>query len=53
MLTVGPTSLYAKNATMADFAGFLQRGTLDRPVLDQTGAHRAIRLPDCGGQMFR
>jgi uncharacterized protein (TIGR03435 family) len=37
MLTVGPTSLYAKNATMADFAGFLQRGTLDRPVLDQTG----------------
>lgn len=27
----------AKNATMADFAGFLQGGTLDRPVLDQTG----------------
>ena len=27
----------AKNTSMADFAGFLQGGTLDRPVLDQTG----------------
>jgi len=25
------------NATMSDFAGFLQRRVLDRPVLDQTG----------------
>jgi len=37
MLSVGPATLYAKNAAMADFAGFLQRGILDRPVLDQTG----------------
>ncbi len=27
----------AKNTTMVDFAGFLQQGVLDRPVLDQTG----------------
>jgi uncharacterized protein (TIGR03435 family) len=33
----GPAKFNAKNTTMADFAGFLQRGTIDRPVLDQTG----------------
>jgi len=33
----GPAMSVAKNATMADFAGFLQGGVLDRPVLDQTG----------------
>ena len=37
MYSTGPFTLYAKNATMADFAGFLQRGVVDRPVLDQTG----------------
>lgn len=34
---IGPAKFDAKNATMADFAGFLQRGVLDRPVIDQTG----------------
>jgi uncharacterized protein (TIGR03435 family) len=29
--------MVAKNATMADFAGFLQRYVLDRPVVDRTG----------------
>ena len=33
----GPAKFNAKNATMADFAGFLQAGVLDRPVSDQTG----------------
>jgi uncharacterized protein (TIGR03435 family) len=37
MFFYGPAKFVAKNATMADFAGFLQRGVLDRPVLDQTG----------------
>jgi uncharacterized protein (TIGR03435 family) len=37
MLSMGPATLYAKNATIADFAGLLLRGILDRPVLDQTG----------------
>jgi len=32
-----PGSLGARNATMADFATFLQRFVLDRPVVDQTG----------------
>jgi uncharacterized protein (TIGR03435 family) len=36
MFFYGPAKFVAKNATMADFAGFLQRGVLDRPVLDQT-----------------
>jgi uncharacterized protein (TIGR03435 family) len=33
----GIGKLVAKNATIADFAGFLQQGILDRPVVDQTG----------------
>jgi len=37
MFFYGPAKFNAKNATMADFAGFLQRGVLERPVLDQTG----------------
>ena len=37
MFFYGPAKFNAKNATMADFAGFLQRGVVDRPVLDQTG----------------
>ncbi len=37
MFFYGPAKFNAKNATMADFAGFLQRGVLDRPVIDQTG----------------
>jgi uncharacterized protein (TIGR03435 family) len=37
MYSTGPVTLFAKNATMADFAGFLQRGVVDRPVLNQTG----------------
>jgi uncharacterized protein (TIGR03435 family) len=37
MYSTGPFTLYAKNATMADFAGYLQRGVVDRPVLDRTG----------------
>jgi uncharacterized protein (TIGR03435 family) len=37
MFFYGPAKFVAKNTTMADFAGFLQRGVLDRPVLDQTG----------------
>jgi uncharacterized protein (TIGR03435 family) len=37
MFFMGLGQFNAKNASIADFAGFLQRGTLDRPVLDQTG----------------
>ena len=37
MFFYGPAKFNAKNTTMADFAGLLQRGVLDRPVLDQTG----------------
>lgn len=37
MYSTGPFTVFAKNATMADFAGYLQRGVVDRPVLDQTG----------------
>jgi len=37
MYSTGPFTLFAKNATMADFAGFLQGGVVDRPVLDRTG----------------
>jgi uncharacterized protein (TIGR03435 family) len=37
MFFYGPAMSVAKNASMADFAGFLQGGVLDRPVLDQTG----------------
>lgn len=37
MYSTGPFTLFAKNATMADFAGYLQRGVVDRPVLDRTG----------------
>jgi uncharacterized protein (TIGR03435 family) len=37
MFFYGPSKFNAKGATMADFAVFLQRGVLDRPVLDQTG----------------
>lgn len=33
----GPGSLGAVNATIAEFAGFLQARILDRPVVDQTG----------------
>lgn len=32
----GPGVMTAKNATLSDFAGFLQRYVLDRPVVDQT-----------------
>jgi uncharacterized protein (TIGR03435 family) len=37
---VPPGSLYVKNATMTNFAAFLQRfasSDIDRPVIDQTG----------------
>lgn len=37
MFFYGPAKFNAKNATMADFASFLQAGVLDRPVSDQTG----------------
>ena len=37
MFFYGPGKFIAKNATIADFAGLLQQGILDRPVLDQTG----------------
>ncbi len=33
----GPGVLPARNATMADLAGVMQRVVLDRPVVDQTG----------------
>jgi uncharacterized protein (TIGR03435 family) len=33
----GPGSVGVRNATMAEFAGFLQARILDRPVVDQTG----------------
>ena len=32
-----PGNMGATNATMADFAGAMQQGALDRPVVDQTG----------------
>jgi uncharacterized protein (TIGR03435 family) len=35
--STGPFTLFTKNATMADLAGFLQGGAVDRPVLDRTG----------------
>jgi len=37
MFFYGPGKFVAKNATIADFAGLLQQGVLDRPVIDQTG----------------
>lgn len=37
MFFYGPAKFNAKNATMADFASFLQGGVVDRPVVDQTG----------------
>ncbi len=37
MFFMGPGQFNAKNASIADLSGFLQRGTLDRPVLDRTG----------------
>src|SRR6185436_13040113 len=33
----GPGGILVRNATMAQFAGFLQSRILDRPVVDQTG----------------
>ena len=36
--------LPAVNATMADFAGVMQSAVLDRPVVDQTGHQRQVRL---------
>jgi uncharacterized protein (TIGR03435 family) len=33
----GPGKFVARNATMGDFAEFLQGGVVDRPVIDQTG----------------
>jgi len=37
MFFYGPGKFVARNATIADFAGLLQQGVLDRPVVDQTG----------------
>jgi uncharacterized protein (TIGR03435 family) len=37
MFFYGPVKFVAKNATLADFAGFLQGGVIDRPILDRTG----------------
>lgn len=37
MFFYGPGKFIAKNATIADFAGLLQQGVVDRPVVDQTG----------------
>lgn len=37
MFFYGLGKFVAKNATIADFAGLLQGGVLDRPVVDQTG----------------
>ena len=37
MFFYGPGKFVAKNVTIADFAGVLQGGVLDRPVVDQTG----------------
>jgi len=37
MFFYGAGKTVEKNATMADFAAFLQGGMVDRPVLDQTG----------------
>ena len=33
----GPGGIFVRNATMEDFAGFLQSRVLERPVVDQTG----------------
>jgi uncharacterized protein (TIGR03435 family) len=33
----GPRGLNVRNATMQEFAGFLQANVLDQPVVDQTG----------------
>jgi uncharacterized protein (TIGR03435 family) len=33
----GPGAFGVRNSTMSEFAGFLQGGVLDRPVVDQTG----------------
>jgi len=33
----GPGAFGVRNSTMVEFAGFLQGGTLDRPVVDKTG----------------
>lgn len=37
MFFYGPGKFVAKNVTIADFAGLLQGGVLDRPVVDRTG----------------
>lgn len=37
MFMYGPGQFIAKNAFVSDFAGFLQQGLVDRPVIDQTG----------------
>jgi uncharacterized protein (TIGR03435 family) len=37
MFFYGFGKFIAKNTTIADFAGLLQQGVLDRPVVDQTG----------------
>jgi uncharacterized protein (TIGR03435 family) len=37
MFFYGPGAFIAKNATIADFAGLLQGGVLDRPVVDRSG----------------
>jgi uncharacterized protein (TIGR03435 family) len=37
MFFYGSGAFVAKNATIADFAGLLQGGVLDRPVVDRTG----------------
>ena len=37
MFFYGPGKFVAKNVTIVDFAGLLQGGVLDRPVVDQTG----------------
>jgi uncharacterized protein (TIGR03435 family) len=37
MFFYGPGKFVAKNANIADFAGLLQGGVLDRPVVDRTG----------------
>ncbi len=36
--------LPARNATMAQFISMMQRGMLDRPVVDKTGASREVRF---------
>jgi uncharacterized protein (TIGR03435 family) len=37
MFMYGPGQFIAKNARVSDFASFIQRGIVDRPVIDQTG----------------